>query len=91
MNGYKEAMDVLRKLVSCSDMLWEIAKISPSSVVKAAKNLGIIQTESEEEKLRKMVMSCTDKITAIKGYRFATGVGLKEAKEAVESIKPNWN
>jgi len=43
MNGYKEAIAVLKTSDGRNkDLLWEIAKISPSSLVKAAKSIGII-------------------------------------------------
>jgi len=92
MNGYKEAIEVLKQSEGRSKdlLLWEVAKISPSSIVKAAKSIGIIHCESLEESLKKMVMNSTDKIWAIKKWREMTGEGLKESKNAVEKIRSSW-
>jgi ribosomal protein L7/L12 len=92
LEEYKKAIDVLKIANGRhKDLIWEIAKSNPIALIEAAKKLNLIENHSLEEKIKKMILSSPDKISAIKEYRAMTGEGLKESKEAVEKIKPNWN
>lgn len=56
-------------------------------VDKIAEHIGLvdIKLENEDEEFKKLILK-GKKIQAIKRYRMLTGVGLKEAKDYVDSI-----
>lgn len=91
-NVYAEAIEVLRVVINdynkSERILWEIAKQHPAAILKAAMAMGIYS--DKDAKLKQMVSTASGKIEAIKTYREMTGMGLKEAKDAVEAIRTHW-
>ena len=83
-NYHKKAIDVLDSGIDRGEVLVDIAKHNPASVVKAAERLGFDFSEPWLEDVK--VLARTRKIDAIKIYRKKTGLGLKESKEAVEAL-----
>jgi ribosomal protein L7/L12 len=82
-NYYAEAMEI----ITDNNLDWravviEIAKKNPSLIVKATDK----QNNSLVSEVR-LLLRANRKINAIKRWRQATGLGLKEAKEVVENIK----
>ena len=89
---YKKVIDILKNINGKEiELVWEIAKINPEALIQATKNIDLITNKSLQEKIREMIFNSPGKISAIKEYRAMTGEGLKESKEAVEKIKPNWD
>jgi ribosomal protein L7/L12 len=85
---YAEAIDALEKIqqLDCARIiLVEIAKLHPSAVVKAYEKLH------KRLWLKDVIdlLKSKKKIDAIKLYREKTGVGLKEAKVAVDALEVN--
>lgn len=82
MNHYPEAIEILDNANGFTDrkLLVEIAKHEPSAVVRACTRL---RSAGWIEEVRPIVLD-GKKINAIKECRRLTGMGLKEAKEAVE-------
>lgn len=83
-NYYAQAIDILMNNRCCKDqLLTEIAKANPAAIVKGFKAyqastwVGIV----------KPIYAAGRKIDAIKECRKLTGMSLKKAKAAVESIK----
>ena len=81
-NWYAEAIDVLMKRGNFGEILTEIAKVHPKAVVMAnrAVNGPLWQERCYN------ILKTGRKIEAIKVCRQLTGMGLKEAKEAVEKL-----
>lgn len=78
-NAYAEVIIELAKLHDYKDLVFKIAAICPSAVLKAIGEASYIK------ECRRLV-SIGEKIPAIKLWREITGDGLKEAKDAVESL-----
>jgi ribosomal protein L7/L12 len=83
MNYYATAIDVLSKCSSSELLLFEVAKKNPGAIISAYERMNGPLIES---KIKAMAQAGTSKIMCIKEYRFLTGAGLKDAKEAVERI-----
>lgn len=84
MNYYAQAIDIIWNHLSLSDkILIEVAKMNPSVIVKAYDKLT---GASEWERGAKDLVTSGLKVQAIKYCREQTGMGLKEAKEAVEKL-----
>ena len=79
MNYYAQAIEICTKNQDWKAIVIEIAKKHPKAVIDAVSNQGW-QAEC------KLLMETESKIHAIKACRNATGMGLKEAKEAVEGL-----
>jgi len=87
--AHKEAMKILEKHESLDfvGLAWEIAKEAPATFCKAAYKFGATQDPKIKAELECMdLMRQGKKINAIKCWRNATGTGLKESKEFVESL-----
>mgnify|MGYP000211005712 FL=1 len=83
-NYYKQAIQVL--VDSKTDfraLAYEVAKANPKAVAKAAERLEI--GFGWQKECASLVASNL-KIQAIKRCRELTGMGLKEAKDAVEAL-----
>lgn len=80
MNYYSEVIDVLSVEQDWKRMVINIAKKHPKLVCHAA-------TDESWMVEARALMTAGEKIAAIKYCRSMTGMGLKEAKEAVEAIK----
>jgi ribosomal protein L7/L12 len=84
---YAAAITELEKAqFHAQDVLFEIARKTPGAYVSAVKRLR------DREAYKDWKQKCTDlmrsglKIEAIKACRTATGMGLKEAKDACEAL-----
>ena len=85
-NYHKQAIDIIGKnQYASTDLLREIAKDRPSAIVKAAAALEAESPAGWKVEAKALVQAGR-KINAIKACRAATGLGLKEAKEAVEAL-----
>ena len=81
-NWYAEAIDVLMKRGNFNEILIEIAKVHPKAVVMAN---SAVNGPTWQEQCREL-LKAGRKIEAIKVCHQLTGMGLKEAKEAVENL-----
>ena len=86
-NNYrKQAIDIIgRNKYANADLLREISKDRPSAIVKAAAALEAEHPVAWKAEARAF-MQAGRKIQAIKVCRVATGLGLKDAKGAVEAL-----
>jgi ribosomal protein L7/L12 len=83
MDYHKEAIDILEIHRGLRDQLIiQIAKDRPSAIVKAFKAIHVAPWVNNVKPLLP-----ENKIQAIKLCKELTGMGLKEAKAAVEAIK----
>ncbi len=84
-NYYSQAIQVLAdSKTDFRALVYEVAKENPSAIVKAAKRLKIgFGWQEECASLR----AANRTIEAIKRCRELTGMGLREAKEAVEALR----
>ncbi len=81
MNYYAEAIKILAKdNADWEKLVFEIAQRHPKAVVEAAYNGPAWHVRARE------LLGQGRKIGAIKYCRAETGIGLKEAKEAVEDF-----
>ena len=89
MNWYKEAINLLESDL-CNDdwrnICVEIAKTNPSVLVNASRSIRDISKIDLAKKECLKALESGRKIEAIKVCRNITGMGLKEAKEFVESL-----
>ena len=84
MNYYKKAIDILANNKNIHDrLLVEVAKNNPGALVAALKSF---KRATWIDTVRPLY-AAGRKIDAIKECRALTGMNLKEAKAAVESIK----
>lgn len=84
---YAEAITELEKgQFSANEVLFEIARKTPGAYVAAVKRLRDREAHKEWKRECINLMRSGQKIDAIKACRAATGMGLKEAKDAVESL-----
>lgn len=84
MNYYAEAIEILKNVKeSSTKLMFEIAKTNPKVLVDAYERL---YGPGVNSKILDMAKNGQHKIQCIKEYRALTSAGLKEAKEAVESI-----
>lgn len=69
-----------------SQLQKDIARIN-ASLYRIEKHIGVQNPEAEniDEELRELI-SQGKKVRAVKRYRIATGLGLKEAKEYVDRL-----
>ena len=83
-NHYEKAIRILANAgTDFRALAYEVAAKNPKAVVDAAARLEVIPKwvrECEE------LMASNQLVAAIKTCRTATGMGLKEAKDAVEDI-----
>ncbi|UCC41430.1 MAG: ribosomal protein L7/L12 [Candidatus Aminicenantes bacterium] len=94
MNYYAKAIDILFDVMSHKrnplELIREIAKLNPAIIIRAAKNISAPWMEAAIPLLKE-----GQKILAIKKCRELTGLGLKEAKEAVDELEKlkikEWN
>lgn len=89
MSTYQKLIPILRQISILpenlvKDLVFEIARLKPSLVLKAADNIGIIE-DTLEEKVKNMAKR-RSKVHAIKLYHQMTGVTIKDAKNAVDRI-----
>lgn len=83
MNYYSRAIEILTKHDNLAkDILIEIAKSNPSAIIKGYNSLN--HPNWQDEVLP--ILRSGQKINAIKRCRELTGMGLKEAKQAVEEL-----
>lgn len=87
MNNYSMVMDVLAVEHDWRKLAFQIAKTNPSAVVESAIALGWKPRPDFRDECRQLARS-GNKIEAIKLYRAASGLGLKEAKDAVDNMLP---
>jgi len=80
--GLKEAKDAVEKLEAGQPLVMTRVSVSPPSVASAA---SVDQATRLAEVVQ--LLRAGQKIEAIKLYRQISGVGLKEAKEAVEAME----
>ncbi len=85
MNYYAKAIEICSEEQNWKAIVIEAAKINPSVIVKAFDATGQVPWEKEAKRL------CLEenKIAAIKYCRAKTGMGLNEAKKAVEKLIEN--
>ena len=84
MNYYAEVIEIVtEKKMLAEAIMIEAAKIAPSVIVKAYRK---VSGEDSWVPGAKELIIAGQKIQAIKYCREKTGMGLKEAKEAVENI-----
>lgn len=94
MNYYAKAIDILCEVMTGHrngiKLLREIVKLNPAIVIRAAQNISAPWMEAAIPLLKE-----GQKILAIKKCRELTGLGLKEAKEAVDELEKlkikEWN
>ena len=88
MNYQKQAIDIITSRDFCDydrqNILVEIVKSNPSVLVKACRKLDISASSWEQEAID--MYRSGNRVTAIKFCREKTGLGLKEAKDAVEKL-----
>jgi len=85
MNYYSKAIDIITDdTCNIRRLLIQIAKMNPSAVVKAHNELPKQLTWLDDVKES---IYADRIIEAIKKYRHYTKLGLREAKEAVETLK----
>lgn len=92
ISDYQEAIRVIQDIFvsritedEVQDIVLKIAEQNPSALVKARKSLL-----GQKPSLRKVMIDFlknSHKIQAIKAYREATGLGLKEAKDFVDELE----
>ena len=88
MSEYKQAIKVLEQVTDWRHLVFTIAAVNPSAVVAAfEQEYGKLL----ENKIKQMHADGYGKIPCIKYYREVTSVGLREAKEAIEQICPEWH
>jgi ribosomal protein L7/L12 len=88
MNYYAEAIEIITKYRNTADLiLIEIAKMNPAAVIKGNDALRARGKNTYWHKDVIPYLKKEQKIKAIKLCREITGMGLREAKEAVENIK----
>lgn len=98
MNNFYRVMELLENPdFAFSEMVYEVARVNPKAVVAAVERLHAKKTKKEEKTARdrnenwqnkcRELMRSGDKLQAIKTCREATGLGLGEAKEAVEALE----
>jgi ribosomal protein L7/L12 len=80
MNYYAEAVEMCSEEQNWKKVVIDIAKKHPKCVVEA------IAGSTWKVEARKLYLEQGEKIKAIKHCRAMTGMGLKEAKEAVEAL-----
>ena len=86
-NYYAQAIQVLANdKTDFRALVYEIAKENPEAVRKAAERLN---PSFGWQKTCASLMASDLKVAAIKHCREATGLGLKDAKDAVEALVPN--
>ena len=92
MNVYKKVItELVRGDFTSVSVVWEIAKTNPSVLLRAIEKLRKEQNNKQHSDEWRAV--CADlmrnglKVNAIKACRAATGMGLAEAKHAVESLE----
>ena len=75
------------KLVKALEERWGVSAAAPAAVVAAAPGAGAPAEEEEEQSSFDVILKGPGdkKIAAIKAVRAITGLGLKEAKEMVDS------
>jgi ribosomal protein L7/L12 len=90
MNHYEGAIEILQDLTEADaiKMVFRIAKTNPSVIVKSRP---ILQktcpwVQDVKDLLQSVAEGQRGKINAIKAIRSLTGVGLKEAKDIVDSF-----
>jgi ribosomal protein L7/L12 len=89
-NNYKRALEILSDSnIDYRSLIYKIASTHPSAIVHvvdvpAKKKEFDARTRLEND--CRALMDQGAKIEAIKFWRAATGVGLKEAKDAVEAL-----
>ena len=81
-NWYSEVIDILDKEGNFFQICREIAKKHPKMVVEAANKVSGKSWQQECKDIR----DSQGLIYAIKFCRSVTGMGLKEAKEAIEAL-----
>jgi ribosomal protein L7/L12 len=81
-NYYSQAIDILTRDHDPDALLREIAKAEPSALVRAHT---ILLDPAGLGALDKVLRSSQTRIDAIKSWRAATGVGLKDALDAVDA------
>jgi ribosomal protein L7/L12 len=84
MNYYAEAVELCSQEQDWKDIVIKIAKQHPGVVVKAITGVN----NGWKIEAKRLYFVAEDKIAAIKYCRAETGMGLKEAKDAVEALKP---
>jgi len=92
IKGYQEAIRIIQDIFASritedevQDIILKIAEQNPSALVKARNSLlgtGLGMGRKVIGHLRE-----GKRILAIKAYRETTGVGLKEAKDAIDAIE----
>jgi len=84
---YAEAITELeRGQFAAIEIVYEIARKTPGVYVSAVKRLRDREAEKDWEHKCTDLMRLGLKIEAIKACRTATGMGLKEAKDACEAL-----
>lgn len=87
---YKRALEILsRSDVDYRYLVYKIAITRPSALVYIIDGEPIRRKKNEEEELKTKCLSLLragKKIEAIKEWRYATNIGLREAKDAVEAL-----
>ena len=89
--SYKRVIDLMQAEIDWKKVVFEIAKRHPAAVLEAAgqipRNDGYLSLNSEVLARECRIIRNNDcLIAAIKHCRAKTGLGLKEAKEYVESL-----
>jgi ribosomal protein L7/L12 len=83
VNYYAEVIELCSKEQDWKDIVIKIAKHHPGVVFKAITGVN----DDWKKKARTLYLTEGKKVEAIKYCRNETGMGLKEAKEAVEALK----
>jgi ribosomal protein L7/L12 len=83
-NYFKDVIGVLTVEQDWKGLVVEIAKNHPAAVVNAAEALAEIDEPWKAE--ARSLFANGYKVDAIKLWRLKTGLGLKEAKAAVEAL-----
>ena len=84
-NPYSQVISELQKNQTWRGIVFAIARFAPSAVLRAIDEINRKVEEPWVKECREM-MRRKELVPAVKKWREMTGAGLKEAKDAVESL-----
>ena len=92
---FVEALSLLQKYGDDAETLrnivWELAKSNPRALMEVACNLELVFESIRQQAIRIVRGFDKDrKIPCVKEVRALTGWSLKESKDFVEEIRPDW-
>jgi ribosomal protein L7/L12 len=83
MNRHAQCLSIVSQAaLDWKEMVVEIAKTNPTAVIRAYQNMS----SNWQREARILWIEEGNKVAAIKHCRAETGMGLKQAKEAVEAL-----